>query len=295
MNKETPDTGVITQMERQVREEVDLSAKVVPVRHWGRGVLTVIVALIALQITWALATNEHIHWEVVASHLFSGSILNGLWVTLQLTALSLVISLVLAVIAAVLRMSKSKVVSGVSFAYVFFFRAIPLIVLLIFVGNLGLFVTELTLGIPFTEIVFFSIPVNQVFTPFVASVVGLSLAASAYMSEIVRAGLLSVNRGQYAAAMALGLDRGKTLRYIVIPQAMRVIIPPMGNEFITMLKMSALVSVIAGGDLLTAAQAISGVNYRTIELLIVATIWYIVVIIVVSVFQYFIERRTAEK
>lgn len=289
-----PDQNLSTQQIR-VRETVDTNEKIVPVRHYGRGVLTIIVALIAVQVVYSLATNPFILWNVVAEFLFSPAILKGLLVTLQMTALSIVISTIIAIIAAVMRMSKSKVVSGVAYGYVFFFRGIPLIVLLILVGNLGLFVQEFSLGIPFTDIVFFSIPVKQVFTPFVASVVGLSLAASAYMSEIVRGGLLSVGRGQYQASMALGMNGSQTLRYIVLPQALRVIVPPMGNEFITTLKMSALVSVIAGGDLLTVAQAISGVNYRTIELLFVATIWYLLVIIVTSIIQYFVERRTAEK
>jgi polar amino acid transport system permease protein len=175
------------------------------------------------------------------------------------------------------------------------FRGVPLIVLLIFVGNLGLFFQEFTLRVPFTSTVLWSAQVNEVVTPFVASIVALALAGSGYMAEIVRAGLLSVGRGQHEAAKALGLTQSRTLRFIVLPQALRVIIPPLGNEFIGMLKASAIVSVIAGGDLMTAILGISGVTFRTIEMLIVGTIWYLAVIAVLSVGQYFLERKAAER
>ena len=269
--------------------------QVVPVRHVGRGLFTVVVALIVVQVLVSLATNEHIKWSVVGEFMLSPAILNGLKTTLIITLISSVLAMLLAVIAAVMRMSQSRIVSGVAFLYVFVFRGVPLIVLLILVGNLGLFVKEFSLGIPFTDVVFFSVPVSRVVTPLVASIIGLTLAASAYMSEIVRGGLLSVSSGQRQAAMALGLNKAQALRHIIIPQALRVIIPPMGNEFINTLKASALVSVIAGGDLLTVAMGISGVNYRTIELLFVATFWYLIIIVISSIGQYLLERRTAEK
>lgn len=274
---------------------LDPNAKVVRVRHYGRGALAIFVAAATAYVLWALATNPKVLWSVVGEFLLSPAIMRGLGITLAMTALAVVFGVVIAVAVAVMRLSRSYVLRGVSFGYVFLFRGIPLIVLLILVGNLGLFIPTISFGIPFTDVTLFSAPVKSVVTPFVASVIGLTLTTSAYMSEIVRGGLLSVSRGQYAAAMALGLNRGQTLRRIVIPQAMRVIVPPLGNEFITTLKMSALVSVIAGGDLLTVAMGIAGVNYRTIELLFVATFWYLVVIVVYSVIQYFVERRTAER
>ncbi|MDF0602448.1 amino acid ABC transporter permease [Psychromarinibacter sp. C21-152] len=280
---------------KDVREQIDPDAAVVPVRHWGRLLLSVVVALLVLQVFWSFATNPFIHWEVVASFLLAPTILKGLLATLEISVIAVVLSTVIAVVVAVMRMSKSVVLSTVAFGYVFVFRGIPLIVLLILVGNIGLFMKQVSLGIPFTDITFFSAPTNRIFTPFVASIIGLSLCASAYMSEIVRGGLLSIGRGQYQAAMALGMDGRQTLRYILLPQAMRVIVPPMGNEFITTIKMSALVAVIAGGDLLTVAQSISGVNYRTIEMLFVATFWYLAVVAASSIIQHFVERFTAEK
>lgn len=277
------------------RPKIDPSAEVVPIRHWGRAVLSVVVALIAIQVVWSLATNQYIHWDVVGEYLFSRPVLLGLLSTLQISLIAIVVSTIIAVIVAVMRMSNSPVINGVAYGYVFFFRGIPLIVLLIIVGNIGLFVKELSPGIPFTDITFFTISANDVFTPFVASIVGLSLVASAYMSEIVRGGLLSVSRGNYDAAKALGMNGAQSLRYIVLPQALRVIIPPMGNEFITTIKMSALVAVIAGGELLTVVQSISGVNYRTIEMLFVATFWYLVIIVVSSWIQHHIEKAFAER
>lgn len=288
-------TDMTAQNAKLVRQQIDTDAEIVPVRHWGRLVLSVVVGLLVLQVFWSFYTNPHISWDVVGSYIFAPSILKGLLATLEISLISVLVSTVIAVIVAVMRMSKSVVLSGVAFGYVFLFRAIPLIVLLILVGNIGLFVKQVSFGIPFTDITFFSLQTNRVITPFVASIIGLSLTASAYMSEIVRGGLLSIGRGQYQAAMALGMDGRQTLRYILLPQAMRVIVPPMGNEFITTIKMSALVAVIAGGDLLTVAQSISGVNYRTIEMLLVATFWYLAVVTVSSSIQYFVEKATAEK
>ncbi|GAA2245437.1 amino acid ABC transporter permease [Herbiconiux moechotypicola] len=268
---------------------------VVPVRHWGRGVLAVVSVVILASVVMGLWTNPNIEWPIVWEFVFSPAILKGLWSTLQISAVSMVVALILAVVIAVMRISPSRIVSGFAAAYVFIFRGIPMIVLLIFVGNLGLFFQDFAIGIPFTDITFWSVPVKDVMSPFLASVIGLSLAGSGYMAEIVRGGLLSIGRGQHEAAKALGLNRTRTLRYIVMPQALKVLLPPMGNEFISMLKASAIVSVIAGGDLLTVALGISGVNFRTIELLIVASIWYLLVIAVLTVVQYFVEKRTAER
>lgn len=268
---------------------------VVPIRHYGRGVGAVlVVALVALFI-YSMATNPNISWQVVGDFLFNGQILDGLLATAEMTVLALVISLIGAVIVAVMRMSKSRIISWVAATYVFVFRSIPPMLLLIFLGNLGLFVKKITIGIPFTDITFYSGPTSRLITPFIASVIGLSLAGIGYMGEIVRGGLLSIGRGQHEAAKALGLRSRQTMRHIILPQGLRVILPPLGNELIGMLKATAMVAVIGGGDLLTIAQGISGQNYRTIELLIVATTWYFIVIAVISVGQHFIEKRFAEK
>jgi polar amino acid transport system permease protein len=269
--------------------------EVVPVRHWGRQFLAVAVAAILATVVYGFATNPNIKWPVVGQFLLDAAILEGLLGSLELTLWSMLFATGIAVVIAVMRLSESRIISGCAAGYVFVFRGIPLIVLLILIGNLGLFFKSFTLGIPFTDIVLVSVRTRDVMTPFIASIIGLSLAGSGYMAEIVRGGLLSVSRGQREAATALGCTPLMTLRWIVLPQALKVLIPPMGNEMVSMLKATAIVSVIAGGDLLTAAVGISGVNYRTIELLIVAPIWYLLVITVLSVGQVFIERRSAER
>jgi polar amino acid transport system permease protein len=291
MAKSLPETPI----PHKGRPEIDLTAGVVPLRHWGRIALSVLVALVTTMVIWSLANNENIHWSVVGQYLFSAPVLRGLGATLQISLISIMLSTIFAITLAVMRMSKSKIISGVAFGYVFLFRGIPLIVLLIIVGNIGLFVKDIRIGIPFTDIMLVDIAANRMITPFVASIIGLSIVASAYMSEIVRGGLLSVGRGQYQASMALAMNGYQTLRYIVLPQALRVIVPPLGNEFITTIKMSALVSVIAGGELLTVVQSISGVNYRTIEMLFVATFWYLVVVIISSIIQSYVEKFFAER
>lgn len=268
---------------------------VVRVRHYGRAALAVVVAALVVVAGYSFATNPNIEWSVVRQYLFNHDILLGLWTTIQITLIGMGISIVGALVVALMRISQSLVLRWVAAAWIFVFRGVPIILLLIFIGNLGLFVKKIELGIPFTGIIFFSRPSSQVLTPFIASIIGLSLAGSGYMAEIVRAGLLAIGRGQHDAAKALGLTSLQTTRHIVLPQALRVIVPPMGNEMIGMLKATAIVSVIGGGDVLTVAQSISGSNYRTIELLIVAAFWYFAVIIVMSVLQNLVERRLAER
>ncbi len=268
---------------------------VVPVRHWTRGTVAVVVVILLLLGLQGLATNPNFVWPIVWQYLFSPAILQGLGATLLMSLLSMVFTLILAVIIGVMRVSESRILRAFAWGYVFFFRAIPLIVLLIFVGNLGLFFRDFVIGIPFTDIVFVSVPVREIMTPFWASVIGLTLAGSGYSAEIVRGGLLSIGRGQHEAAKSLGLNGAKTLRYIILPQALRVIIPPLGNEFIGVIKAAAIVSVIAGGDLLTVALGISANNFRTLEMLMVVTIWYLICVAVLSTGQFFIERRIKER
>lgn len=263
---------------------------VVPVRHYGRGMFAVIVGLFIVIGAKGLIENPNFDWSIVGEYLFNGSILRGLWSTLLMTLVSMVTILILSIVIAVMRISKSWILSGFATGYSFFFRAVPPIVLLIFIGNLGLFFKNFELGIPFTDVTLFSVPVTDVMTPFWASVIGLTLAGSGYVSEIIRAGLISVGRGQHEAAAALGLSGGQALRHIVLPQALKVLIPPLGNEFIGLIKAVALVSVIGGGDILTVANAIGANTFRPLEMLMVVGIWYLIVVAVLSVGQYFLER-----
>jgi polar amino acid transport system permease protein len=268
---------------------------VVPVRHYGRGLGAAVVVLVLIGLAYSFATNPNFDWSVVTQYLFNANVLRGLGVTLGMSVLAMVIALVLAVIIGVMYLAESRILRWFAAGWVFVFRGIPLIVLLILLGNLGLFVRTIVIVNPVNGATVFSVETGDLVTPFVASVIGLALAGSGYMAEIVRGGLLAIGRGQREASKALGMGSGMTLRFIVLPQALRIILPPLGNEFIGMLKASAIVSVIAGGDLLTVVLGLSGLNFRTIEMLMVATIWYLLVIAVFSVGQFFLERKVAER
>jgi len=201
------------------------------------------------------------------------------------------IGIVLGVVLAVMRLSPNPVVKSASWTYVWLFRGTPVLVQIFFWAYISAIYPTISLGIPFGGPAYVHANANTVITLFVAGVLGLGLNEAAYMAEIVRAGLLSVDEGQTEAAYALGMTRMQTLRRIVLPQAMRVIVPPTGNETISMLKTSSLVSVIAVTELLYSAQLIYSVNYRTIQLLIVASIWYLIVTTVLSIGQYYVERH----
>lgn len=264
---------------------------VVPVRRWGQWVATVVILLLLAMLVQSVATNPNFEWETVFGYFLDGRIIRGLGTTLLLTLIAMVIGVVLGVILAVGRQSRNVVVSGAASGFVWFFRGTPLLVQLIFWFNLAALYPTLGLGVPFFGPMFVEYDTNMLITPFLAAILGLGLNEGAYMSEIVRAGLLSVDPGQTDAAEALGMRRGQVFRRIVLPQAMRVIIPPTGNETISMLKTTALVSVIAIPDLLFAVQTIYSRNFDVIPLLITASLWYLIVTSVLSIGQHFIERR----
>jgi polar amino acid transport system permease protein len=212
-------------------------------------------------------------------------------VTLELTVISMLIGIALGIVIAVMRLSPNPLVSSASWLYVWFFRGTPLLVQLLFWGYISALFPTIDLGIPFGPS-FIHAHANTLITLFVAAILGLGLNEGAYMSEIVRAGIISVDQGQTEAASSLGMTRLQIMRRIVLPQAMRVILPPTGNETISMLKNTALVVVLGGVfDLLFEVQQIYAANFKTIPLLIVASIWYLVLTTVLYIGQYFIERR----
>jgi polar amino acid transport system permease protein len=251
------------------------------------------VVLIALAGVDSVVTNERFEWGLVRKYLFSSEVLHGLQITLELTVISMLVGIVLGVVLAVMRLSPNPLVSGGAWVYIWAFRGTPVLVQLLFWNFISAVYSDITLGIPFTDLQLFSVESNALITSFVAGVLGLGLNEGAYMSEIVRAGILSVDEGQTDAAHALGMTRLKTMRRIVLPQAMRVIIPPTGNETISMLKTSALVSVIAITDLLYSVQLIYAQNFKQIPLLIVASLWYLFFTTILSIGQYYIERYYA--
>jgi len=262
----------------------------VPVRHPGRWIAAGVLVVLAAMLVNSLVTNKAWRWDIVGDFLFSSRVLKGLWVTIELTVLAMVIGVVLGIVIAIMRLSPNPIVSTIAWLYAWFFRGTPVLVQVIFWSFIAILYPYLSLGIPFgPEFVYFDS--NTLIPIFVGAVLGFGLNEAAYMSEIVRAGILSVDQGQTEAAEALGMTRMKIMRRIVLPQAMRVIIPPTGNETISMLKTTSLASVIAVGDLFTQVQLIYGGNLQQVPLLVVASIWYLVLTSLLSVVQYFIERR----
>ena len=266
--------------------------KAIPVRHPGRWLAAALVLLLVAMFVHTLVSNPRFEWNVVGSYFLSRRVLNGLAVTILLTVVAMAIGIVLGVILAVMRLSANPLLTGSSWLYIWFFRGTPVLVQLLFWFNLAFLYPRISLGIPFGPS-FLHADANNLITPLAAAILGLGLNEGAYMSEIVRAGILSVEHGQVEAAQALGMGGGLTMRRITLPQAMRVIIPPTGNETISMLKTSSLASVITVTELLYAVQLIYSVNFKTIPLLIVASIWYLIATSVLTVGQFYIERHYA--
>lgn len=236
--------------------------------------------------------QERFEWSIISKYFGSQQVLDGLVVTLQLTALAMLIGISLGVVMAVLRLSPNPLVSGSSWLYIWFFRGTPVYVQLLFWYSIGYLFPKLSIGLPFGP-EFLHIDSNTAITPFVAAAVGLGLNEGAYMAEIVRAGILSVDEGQTEAAHALGMSRLQTMRTIVLPQAMRVIAPPTGNETISMLKTTSLAAAITVLELTKSVNAIYARTYQTIPLLMVASFWYLIVSSVLTVGQYYVERHFA--
>ena len=224
-------------------------------------------------------------------YLFSSRILHGLRLTIVLTVIAMAAGIVLGIGLAVMRLSPNPLLSASSWIYIWFFRGTPVLVQILFWNNISAVYPKISFGVPFGGPVLVEGNANSVLTPFVAAVLALGLNEGAYMAEIVRAGILSVDEGQDEAAGALGMTRLQRMRRIVLPQAMRVIVPPTGNETISMLKTSSLVSVVAVTELLYSAQLIYSVNYRIVALLLVASFWYLVLTTLLSIGQYYLERR----
>lgn len=252
-------------------------------------IVSVVVALLVGYVLWGIAGNPAMEWGVVLDYLTYDAVLQGLLMTLALTAVAMVLGIVGGVALAVMRMSSNPVLRVPANGYVWFFRGTPVLVQLIFWFNIAIFVPEVTIRVPFgPELA--SWDTNSLITPFAASILGLALAEAAYMCEIVRGGLLAVPHGQAEAAQTLGLTGRQSFTQVKLPQAMRSIVPPTGNQVINMLKGTSLVSVIAMNDLLYSVQAVYNQNLKTIPLLVVACIWYLAVTTVLYIGQTYVER-----
>ncbi|HET6235647.1 MAG TPA: amino acid ABC transporter permease [Acetobacteraceae bacterium] len=264
--------------------------KIVPLRHPGTWVATFVVLLIVCLVAYSVATNPAFEWPVVAEYMLNAEVLTGLQRTLELTLAAMVMGLVLGTVLALFRLSNNRLLSTLSWAYIWFFRSVPVLVQLIFWYNFGALYSMISLHVPFGPTLF-AVSTNTLITPLFAALAGLGLSQSAYTAEVIRAGVVSVPTGQTRAALALGMRRLMIYRRIILPQAMRVIIPPVGNEVISMVKNTSLVSVIALAELLYTTQLIYARTYQTIPLLIVASLWYLIIVSVLSVGQYFLERK----
>ncbi|HEV2347177.1 MAG TPA: amino acid ABC transporter permease [Actinocrinis sp.] len=266
--------------------------RAVPVRHPGRWVAAVVIAVLVAMLAHNLATNTNWNGWIIRQYLFNDQVLHGVVATLWLTVIAMAVGVIGGVLLAVMRLSDNPIVSSSAWVYIWFFRGTPVLVQLIFWFNIAALFPTLSVGVPFGPSLH-TWSTNSLITPFLASILGLGLNEAAYMAEIVRAGILAVDEGQTEAASALGMRRLLVMRRIVLPQAMRVIIPPTGNETISMLKTTSLVSATGGFDLLVSVQRIYNANYKIIPLLVVASIWYLVVTSILTVGQYYLERYYA--
>ena len=287
--------------------------KIVPVRHPWRWVASAVILVIVAMLVNTLLFSHVVRgqtregrfqWGVVGHYLFAPSVLRGIVVTLELTVIAMVAGVVIGIILAVMRLSPNRLLSGSAWVYIWFFRGTPVLVQLFFwyVGISYLYphltfgasiaLPHYTVHLPFWQGLW-TVNSTTLVTSFLAGALGLSLNEGAYMSEIVRAGIISVDDGQTEAAASLGMTKGLTMRRSVLPQAMRVIIPPTGNETISMLKTTSLVSTIAVVELFQATQNISNTNYEIVPLLLVASLWYLFFTSVLTVGQYYVERYYA--
>jgi polar amino acid transport system permease protein len=267
----------------------DLEA--IPLRRPWRWVSAAIVLIFAAALVQSIATNKNLKYPIIAEYLFDWRIVNGVWLTIALTISSMIVSTLIAIVIASMRLSSNPVLSSISWVYIWLFRGTPLLVQVVLWGYLGLLYRNIVIGIPFTDIAFITLDTNTLIPALVAGFLALTLNQGAYSAEIVRAGMLSVDEGQREAAYSLGMPALATFRRILLPQAMRVIIPPMGNETISMLKNTSLLSVIAVLELYTQATLISSRNLYQVELLIVISVWYLTLTSILSIPQYYLERR----
>jgi polar amino acid transport system permease protein len=262
----------------------------VPLRHPWRWVAAIVIVILVVLFLYGAATNEAYGWATYRKYLFDERISRGAWNTIQLTVYSMLLGLVLGVILAVMRLSPNPVFRSVSWVYLWIFRGTPIYVQLVFWGLFPTLYKNIQLGIPFGPS-FFQLNMQGLSIPFVLALIGLGLNEAAYLAEIIRAGISSVPEGQSEASTALGMSWGMTMRRTVLPQAMRVIIPPTGNEFISMLKTTSLVTAIPYSHELYGEQRyLAAVIFEPIPLLLVAATWYLVITSILMVGQYYLER-----
>ena len=262
----------------------------VPLRHPWRWVAAIVIVVLVALFLYGAATNEAYGWSTFGKYILDERIFSGVVVTLELTVLSMILAIVLAVLLAVMRLSPNPVFRSVSWVYLWIFRGTPVYVQLVFWGLFPTIYKNIQLGVPFGP-TFFTINIQNLSLYFLLAVIGLGLNEAAYLAEIIRAGISSVPEGQSEASTALGMSWMMTMRRTVLPQAMRVIIPPTGNEFIGQLKTTSLVAAVPFTfDLFGRQRDISAVLFQPIPLLLVAAAWYLLITSILMVGQFYLER-----
>lgn len=270
----------------------DADLVVARTRHPWRWVISAAVLVVVAQFVHGLATNPGWDWPTFAQYFTAKSVLAALWMTIKLTLWGTVLGFALGVLLAIGRLSNNPVLQVISWTYIWAFRSIPLIVQLLFWFNIAYLYQTLSIGIPFGP-GFFEFNVTGVISGFTAAVIGLALHQAAYSAEIIRAGIISVDHGQIEAANALGIPRARQFFKIVLPQAMRSILPNAANEVISLFKGTSIVSTMAIAELFYQVQVVFGRNGRVVPLLLVATVWYIILTTLLSIAQYYVERHYA--
>jgi polar amino acid transport system permease protein len=266
----------------------------IPLRQWGRWVAALAILVLLAGLLRLIILSHFASWTIIKKYLFNPTVLGGVRHTILLSILAQLIGVGLGVLFAVMRLSKNPVLSVTSWIYIWAFRGTPVLVqLLLWFNGVPTVFKTFAISIPFTHVVLYHEPMFKFMTPLMAALLGLGLNEGAYMAEIVRAGIISVDLGQTEAAQALGMHSGLVMRRIVLPQAMRVILPPTGNEFISMLKTSSLAYVVTYPELLRRVQDIYSNNLKIVELLLVACFWYLVLTTVATIGQFYLERRYA--
>jgi len=281
--------ALLSSPSRAERETI-AELKTRPRTAYGRYVAAVAAIVFVVLFVWSLAINDAINWDVVAKYLFNPRVLNGVVVTLQITVLSLLLGFSSGLVIAFMRLSKSRILQTIALVWVWFFRAVPVLVILILVNNIALLYPQLGIGLPGLPMLI-GVDTKDVVSPFLAAVLAFGANEGAYASEVFRASIKSVPKGQVEAAAALGMNSPLAYRRIILPQAMKFAVPPLANNTINMLKGTSLVSYIGVSDLLYTTQSIYAQNFEVIPLLLVACLWYLVMVSVLTVAQTMLERR----
>lgn len=287
------DFAVLALSSRDRRTLAKVPPAILPVPRIGRWIGLPLIALAIVWLIYQSIVSPGFQWHTVGQYMLARDVLGGVAMTIELTVLVMIMGVLLGVGIALMRLARDPILEFCAHAFVWFFRGTPVLVQLVFWYNLAAVFPELSLGIPFGGPKFFSISSTAAISSFTAGLLGLGLNEAAYMAEIVRAGLLSVDRGQTEASKALGHLPLQTFRVVVLPQAMKAIVPPTGNQVIGMLKYTSIASVVGLGELMQSVENIYSRTFETIPLLIVATIWYLVMVSALSVVQHFIERYYA--